>query len=135
MSSQITLGEVLSDIDNNTSKLVDFYSAFDAFLAGISEIRPEMMDVVSTLKYDNLLAHSNLTRYESQLLASGVISDQLYKVSSLFREVTLIYQTKADVYSSENFLLDKNSRLIQETTNKHINYIKGITPEQKGILR
>lgn len=129
-----TITDVTKEFKKNIDTIQKFYSDQQEYLSGTISSPPEVSVLAANLEYTENLTYSNINSDASQTLSMGSIADTIYLSSSILREPSIIYRTKADIYSDEDIALGYRSSELEGYYGRGISAILGRTTEQIGLL-
>ena len=90
---------IISDLKSITKALGDYYNALNGFISDKTVVLPNLVDKLSGITTNNVLESASATRDSSNGFDRGAITDTVYKVAALTREVEIRSNSKSDYYT------------------------------------
>ena len=130
----MSLAEIKSEINDFAIAVKTYQQNIVNFIKGVSNVYPSTSAIAAS-KNDALHTLAVETVYNGQSSSYGAITQSVFQVESLKRELRMVSSIKADYYSAFEASTSKdNANIIGDATHK-INYIMGKAPSQQGMSR
>jgi hypothetical protein len=130
----ITLDILLKELQTNYSEINSLFEKIAAYLDSGSGPLPDCgIDLEAFLSYDAFLTHAN-NNIKEMGIRQGTISDYVYYVSSLLREVQMLGVHKAELYQLRLDELGYDIDRLNSKLGSDLNYIRGTSALQEFSL-
>lgn len=121
---------LVNEIDGIAETLGNYATQVGAHLANPSNPLPHFTDLTGSIKMDQLITTANQSKDKGVTLATGAVTQTLYKAAGILREVSLRTHNKASFYQRAQLELGAYTEEVSAEAGKSINRVRNSTPEQ-----